>query len=120
VWRVLILSSLLLAAQGACGGAPIGCPVAGWSGGIEDPPPEDPRLLEIAELNRDLRHLQRTCHDNPPSYADDVCDIREETCRIADDVRDNAWAAEKCATARRACRDAHAGCPQLTARPQTF
>ena len=96
--RVLILSSLLLAALGACGGASTR-PVAA---------PPDPRVEEIAQLSVELRGT-----DDP----EEVCARREDICALADGLGENAWAAAKCADARRSCRRARAG---YAARPQTF
>jgi hypothetical protein len=113
VWRVLILSSLLLAAQGACGGAPR--PAAG-------PTHTDGQVADIDELATELRHLQRDeCpRGDEGAYIEAICDNGEETCRIADDLGDHAWAKEKCATARRACRSAQTACYGVSARPQIF
>jgi hypothetical protein len=95
------LSSLLLAALAACGGASKR-PVAG---------PPDPRVAEIAQLSDELRYLED---------ADEVCAHREDICALADDLGDNAWAAEKCLSARRACRTAHQERAQASVRPPIF
>jgi hypothetical protein len=137
VKRAIPLSSLLLAALCACGGAsssPAQAPAhTRSSAGDAD------RLSEIETLAADLRALKGTVYharqercvlirpeqwaqeEDPDPLADDVCTNAERTCALAGDLeRANAWAVEKCDDARRVCRTARSGCTRVTTRPHTF
>lgn len=137
VKRAIPLSSLLLAALCACGGASSSPAQAPAHARAQASDAE--RLDEIELLAEDLRALKGTVYharqerctiirpeqwaqeDNPDPLADDVCGIAERTCALAGELEhDNAWADDKCNDARRTCRTARSACSRVTTRPHTF
>jgi hypothetical protein len=88
----------------------------------------DPLKAQKPPSHADLEALQRStlskirecpAQEEPPktdectdvcSLKDDICDNAASICRIADDLGDDAWAREKCTSAKQSCKEATEKC----------
>jgi hypothetical protein len=58
--------------------------------------------------------IPETCHDIC-NLGDAICDNAERICELADELgKDNAWAQDKCASAKASCREAKQRCCQCS------
>jgi len=138
VRRAIPLSSLLLAAACSCGGAahPAAGPPPSRDRDASITPDRDP-VGQIASLSAELHTLApgadgNRCAAGPPvdhpdggqpngdDTATEVCDVRDRICALAERVPGNAWATDKCRSARRSCRLARGDCPPAALRPEIF
>ena len=88
----------------------------------QDMAPEPPiDLTQRPEFIQPPVKKLRQCQgeEDPPKTAectdvctlkDDICDNAESICRIADELGDDAWAQEKCKSAKASCKEATEKC----------
>jgi len=80
----------------------------------------EPQVLPAALLSSQVLEL-RTCEESDVpaetqtctdicSVKDNICDNAEDICRIAEELGDDAWADEKCVSAKASCKEAKEMC----------
>jgi hypothetical protein len=79
--------------------------------------PEPASILATRRLSVQKARVVRSCPPVPPkacydvcSLADAICDNAERICSIAAETPGDAWAAEKCDSAKASCREAKDRC----------
>lgn len=135
----LVLGAML-GAFIACGGAPPPPPVqanqrseilALWTQirdwrreakmGLDPSPQTEAQItgLTVKEIERvcpDGHKVPSTCNE-VCNLGDDICDNAERICNLADQLgKDDAWAQEKCTSAKASCREAKQKCCNCSAK----